>query len=198
MNYIDTIKQRRSIYHISNKVALSDSDLIKLIQDAVKESPSAFNSQSSRAVILLDQAHLRFWKIVEDTLRKQVPADQFDSTEKKLAGFAAGKGTVLFYEDQNVVRDLQAQYATYADNFPVWSEHASAIAQFNVWTALATQNIGASLQHYNPIVDEQTASTFNIPADWTLRAQLVFGVIESPAGEKSYIPDEQRFRVFQD
>ena len=103
---------------------------------------------------------------------------------QKLIGFAAGYGTVLFFEDQEVVKSLQKQFASYADHFPVWSEHSSAIAQFAVWTALAEQHIGASLQHYHPVIDDEVAETFDIPKNWKLRAQLVFGSIEAPAGKR--------------
>ncbi len=45
--------------------------------------------------------------------------------------------------------------------FPIWSEHSQqAIAQFAVWNVLAEQNIGASLQHYNPIIDEKINTSF--------------------------------------
>ena len=91
---------------------------------------------------------------------------------------------------------MQEQFALYADNFPVWSEHSSAIAQFSVWTALSEQNIGASLQHYNPIVDAEIAEIFHIPANWKLRAQLVFGSIEAPAGEKTFVAEADRFKTF--
>ena len=84
----------------------------------------------------------------------------------------------------------------YADNFPVWSEHSSAIAQFATWTALAEIGIGASLQHYNPIVDAEVAETFDIPSNWKLRAQLVFGSIEAEAGEKTFMDDAERFKTF--
>jgi len=78
----------------------------------------------------------------------------------------------------------------------VWSEHSTAIAQFAVWTALSEQGIGASLQHYNPIVDAEVAQAFDIPASWKLRAQLVFGSIEAPAGEKTFMDDTARFKTF--
>ena len=91
---------------------------------------------------------------------------------------------------------MQEQFALYADNFPVWSEHSSAIAQFAVWTALSEHNIGASLQHYNPIVDAEIAEIFDIPANWKLRAQLVFGSIEAPAGEKTFMAEADRFKTF--
>ena len=56
--------------------------------------------------------------------------------------------------------------------------------------------MGASLQHYNPIIDEEVAQTFDIPANWKLRAQLVFGSIEAAAGEKTYMDDAARFKTF--
>lgn len=194
--FLDKIKQRRSIYSIGDKVSLEQRQVEAIIKEAVKFSPSAFNSQSSRAVILFGASHHKFWEIVRETLRQKVPAEAFSSTSKKMDSFAAGYGTVLFYEDQTVVKELQEKFALYADNFPVWSEHASAIAQFSTWTALAEHNIGASLQHYNPIIDEEVAETFSIPDSWKLRAQLVFGSIESPADDKDFISDEERFKTF--
>ena len=196
MSFLDQIKQRRTIYAIGKNVTLENSKIESVIQEAVKQSPSSFNSQTSRVVTLFGQSHDKFWDIVLETLRKIVPAAAFEGTSGKIASFKAGHATVLFYEDQDVVKLLQEQFALYADNFPVWSEHSTAIAQFAVWTALAEHNIGASLQHYNPIVDEEVASTFNIPANWKLRAQLVLGSIEAGAGEKTYIDDAVRFKTF--
>ena len=196
MSFLDQIKQRRTIYAIGKNVTLENSKIESVIQEAVKQSPSSFNSQTTRVVTLFGQSHDKFWDIVLETLRKIVPAAAFEGTSGKIASFKAGHATVLFYEDQDVVKSLQEQFALYADNFPVWSEHSTAIAQFAVWTALAEHNIGASLQHYNPIVDEEVASTFDIPANWKLRAQLVLGSIEAGAGEKTYIDDAVRFKTF--
>ncbi|MEQ1065176.1 nitroreductase family protein [Acinetobacter sp. XH1741] len=195
-SFLELIKNRRSIYAIGNKLNQSDNEIEELIQEAVRHSPSAFNSQSSRAVILFGQSHQKFWNIVLDVLKSIIPPEAVAGTEQKIQSFAAGTGTVLFYEDQNVVKSLQEQFATYADNFPIWSEHSTAIAQFSVWSVLAEHGIGASLQHYNPIIDEKINAAFNIPAEWKLRAQLVFGSIEGEAGEKAFIEDESRFKTF--
>ncbi|MBC6676075.1 MAG: nitroreductase family protein, partial [Acinetobacter sp.] len=190
------IKQRRTIYAVGKNVALTPEQIESVIKEAVNHSPSAFNSQTSRIVTLFGESHLQFWNIVRETLRKIVPEAAFEGTNTKINSFAAGYGTVLFYEDQDVVKSLQEQFALYADNFPVWSEHSSAIAQFAVWTALSEQNIGASLQHYNPIVDAEIAEVFDIPANWKLRAQLVLGSIEAPAGEKTFMAEADRFKTF--
>ena len=196
MSFLDHIKQRRTIYAVGKNVPLTLEQIESVIKEAVNHSPSAFNSQTSRIVTLFGESHLQFWNVVRETLRKIVPEAAFEGTNAKINSFAAGYGTVLFYEDQDVVKALQEQFALYADNFPVWSEHSSAIAQFAVWTALSEQNIGASLQHYNPIVDAEITEIFDIPANWKLRAQLVFGSIEAPAGEKTFMAEVDRFKTF--
>lgn len=196
MSFLDQITTRRSIYAIGKNVSLSNEKIEETIKEAVRQSPSSFNSQTSRVVTLFGESHEKFWNIVLETLRKIVPAEAFEGTQGKINSFKAGYATVLFYEDQDVVKGLQEQFALYAENFPIWSEHSTAIAQFAVWTALSEQNIGASLQHYNPIVDEEVAETFDIPASWKLRAQLVLGSIEAPAGEKTFIDDAVRFKTF--
>lgn len=196
-SFIELIKKRRTIYSLGNNLPVSQDRIAALIKEAVKHSPTAFNSQSSRVVVLFGENHKKLWNIVKDTLRAIVPADAFAATEGKIDNaFLSGAGTVLFFEDQSVVKGLQEQFALYADNFPIWSEQASGIAQFAVWTALSEENIGASLQHYNPVIDEQVSKAWNIPADWKLRAQLVFGFIEQEAGEKAFMDDESRFRIF--
>ena len=70
------------------------------------------------------------------------------------------------------------------------------MAQFAVWTALANADVGASLQHYNPLVDAEVAARWNIPASWKLRAQMPFGSNEKPFGEKAFMDDAHRFKVF--
>ena len=194
--FINSISKRRTQYALGKNLPLPQQEVSQLIQEAIKLSPSSFNSQSSRAVILFGAESDKFWGFVMEALRKIVPADSFAPTEAKINSFAAGAGTVLFYEDQDVIAGLQQQFAAYAENFPVWSEQASGIAQFAVWVALSEANIGASLQHYNPLVDEAAAKEWNVPASWKLRAQMPFGSNEAPIGDKPFMDDAQRFRVY--
>ncbi|WP_180096601.1 MULTISPECIES: nitroreductase family protein [unclassified Acinetobacter] len=196
--FLDLITKRRTIYAIGKNVEQSPEYLSDLIQTAIKQSPSSFNSQSSRAVILFNSEHEKFWGIVADKLTSYAKDEESAAkTTAKMDSFAAGVGTVLFFEDQTVVQALQQQFPSYADNFPIWAEHSTAIAQFATWTALHTEGLGASLQHYNPIVDEQVHAEWNIPANWKLRAQLVFGSIEGETHAKDYLADEERFKIFK-
>jgi hypothetical protein len=135
--------------------------------------------------------------MTEDTLREIVGDEEaFSSTKDKIAGFRAGAGTVLFFEDKAVVRSMQEAAPLYADNFPVWATQTNAMHQYVIWTALASINVGANLQHYNPVIDQKVASTWSIDADWELKAQLVFGAIEQPAGDKAFKPIDERMKVF--
>ncbi len=194
--FTDTLKNRRSIYHLGRNVSLSNEELTTLIKEAIKESPTAFNAQSTRAVILFGDAHEKLWEITEEALRPLTPAEAFPNTQNKLAGFKNGYGTVLFFKDTDVVKGLQEQFELYADNFPDWSEQSNGIATANTWVALVDKGLGANLQHYNPVIDEAVAKECNIPSNWKLRSQLVFGSPETPAGEKEYMNDADRFRVF--
>ncbi|HII3978217.1 TPA: nitroreductase family protein [Enterococcus faecium 1,230,933] len=194
--FTDTLKNRRSIYHLGRNVSLSNEELTTLIKEAIKESPTAFNAQSTRAVILFGDAHEKLCEITEEALRPLTPAEAFPNTQNKLAGFKNGYGTVLFFKDTDVVKGLQEQFELYADNFPDWSEQSNGIATANTWVALVDKGLGANLQHYNPVIDEAVAKEWNIPSNWKLRSQLVFGSPETPAGEKEYMNDADRFRVF--
>jgi len=196
MSFLAHMKQRRTIYAIGQNVPITADKIEDIIKDAVRNSPSAFNSQTSRVVTLYGESHVKFWSIVRETLRKMVPESAFENTNAKINSFAAGYGTVLFFEDQDAVKSLQEQFPLYAEHFPAWSEHSTGIAQFAVWSSLAEQHIGASLQHYNPVIDDEVAATFDIPKNWKLRAELVFGSIEASAGEKTFLDDSMRFKRF--
>lgn len=196
MNAIELFKKRRTQYVLGNKLPISENAVEQLVREAVREAPSAFNSQSSRVVVLFGDEHQKLWSLVKETLRNIVPADSFAATDAKINGFAAGAGSVLFFEDQKVVEKLQADFPLYADKFPVFSDNAAGIAQFAVWTTLADANIGASLQHYHPLIDDEVAKTWGLPASWKLSAQMPFGSHEQVVGEKTYMDDAERFKVF--
>ncbi|AYQ40893.1 hypothetical protein BLA9940_03246 [Burkholderia aenigmatica] len=194
---ISLYTKRRTQYALGKELPISEAEAEGLIRQAIRIAPSAFHSQSSRAVILFDAMHEKLWDITRETLRAIVPADAFAPTDAKMDAFAAGAGTVLFFEDQDAIQELQKQFPLYADAFPMFSEHSAGMAQFAVWTALAEAGIGASLQHYNPLIDAEVAKQWNVPASWKLRAQMPFGSNLQPFPEKTFIADELRFKTFR-
>ncbi|TDQ38597.1 nitroreductase family protein [Thiopseudomonas denitrificans] len=197
MSALAMFQKRRTQYALNNSLPLPASEVAQLVKSVIRESPSAFNSQSSRAVVLFRDQHTRFWnELVKETLRPLVAPEQFSATEQKMDSFAAAAGTILFFEDANVISELQDKFALYADKFPVFSANSAGMAQFAVWTALAGAGIGASLQHYNPLIDEQVRTTWDLPASWQLSAQMPFGGHAAEIGDKEYMDDAERFRVF--
>lgn len=197
MKYFEAVKNRRTYYNISKESVLKDHEIESLLKDAVKYTPSAFNSKSSRVVLLLGENHNKFWNIVMEELRKLVPADKFSSTEAKINTFAMGYGTVLFYEDQSIVKGLQDNFPLYADNFPVWSNHSSGMLQYVVWTGLEEAGLGASLQHYNPVIDEEVRKQFDIPETWKLIAQMPFGNPTAQPDPADHGDVEKRIKIFK-
>ncbi|WP_295937275.1 nitroreductase family protein [uncultured Alistipes sp.] len=194
----EALRHRRSHYALAPESPIDDVQIEEIVRFAIKHVPSAFNSQSTRAVLLLHEHHEKLWQIVKRTLRAIVPEDTFPRTEEKINNcFAAGYGTVLFFEDENIVRGLQQSFPTYAGNFPVWSEHTSAMHQLTIWTMLEDAGFGASLQHYNPLIDNDVRREWNLPAEWRLIAQMPFGLPIAQPGEKSFNPVSERIRVFR-
>lgn len=194
----DAIKARRTYYSISNEQVTADERIEEVVSDAVKHAPSSFNSQSARVVILLGEQHTKLWDIAKSELQKIVPPENFQATVEKINGaFRSGYGSILYFEDSDVVKALQEKFPPYADKFPVWSQQSSGMLQYIIWTILELDGWGASLQHYNPVIDEAVKSTWDIPAAWELVAQMPFGKPVAPPGEKEFLPLAERIKIFK-
>ncbi|MDR1124310.1 MAG: nitroreductase family protein [Elusimicrobiota bacterium] len=196
-DFYEAVIKRRSIYALTDKIPFGDSNLRDIVEYCVKHSPSPFNMQSQRAVILLGQNHAKLWDIVMETLRAVVPAAKFAPTERKVKSFAAAHGTILYYTDGATVAKMQAQFPPYRENFSVWAQQCMGMLQYAVWAALAAEGIGANLQHYNPLIDAAVQKQFDIPKEWQLSAQMPFGLPAAPAGAKDFLPIEERVKVFE-
>ena len=83
-SFKDVLKHRRSYYSITNQSPISDEEIERIINFAVTHVPSAFNSQSTRVVLLLGENHKKLWEIVKDAIRKIVTPEAFKNTESKI------------------------------------------------------------------------------------------------------------------
>lgn len=197
-SFKEALKHRRSYYVLSAESLIPDKEIEDIVKFAVTNVPSAFNSQSTRLVLLLGENHKKLWNIVKACLKKIVPEAAFAATEAKIdKSFASGYGTVLFFEDETIVEGLQKAFPLYKDNFPIWSQHTSAMHQLAIWTMLEDAGFGASLQHYNPVIDEAVRHEWHLPETWHLVAQMPFGVPVELPGKKEFKPIEERVRVFK-
>lgn len=196
-DFYSVVRERRSFYGIDKEIKIADERIKEIVEFAVKYTPSAFNSQTARLVVLTGNAHDKLWDITTEILRKVVGNGDFAGTQQKMDSFKAGYGTVLFFEDEAIVKSLQKQFPLYADNFPVWSQQASGMHQLVVWAALESEGLGASLQHYNPLIDEQVNKEWNIPSNWKLLAQMPFGNPTAQPGDKEIKPIEDRVKFYK-
>jgi uncharacterized protein len=196
-NFYDAIKDRRSIYAISDETTIPDERIIEIVGHSVQNVPCAFNSQSAKVVVLLGENHKKLWSITMETLRKVVPAENFAPTESKIFSFAAGYGTVLYFDDTSVTNHLAEQFSLYKDNFPVWAQQANGMLQFAVWTSLEIEGLGATLQHYNPLIDDVVKANWKLPQSWKLIAEMPFGKPVAAPDAKEFVPLEERMLIFK-
>ncbi|MCE5172723.1 nitroreductase family protein [Paenibacillus profundus] len=194
-NLKDAIINRRSIRKVKKNEWITKERINEVLKTAL-HAPSSFNMQSGRMVVLMNAEHEKFWDIVKETLRARVPAENFEATVERLQGFRDGAGTILFFENQETVQQMQEKAPLYKEQFPYWSHQGSAMLQYAVWMSLAAEGIGASLQHYNPIVDEEVKNTWNISPQWSLVAQMPFGEPNEQAGERTFLPFEDVVKFY--
>lgn len=177
MEYMDALAARRTQYVLNRTLPAAEEDVIAAITEAIRLTPDAFNMRSTRAVIAVGKQQDALWDAVYEAFGGKVAREKID-------GFRAAYGTVLYWIDERVTAAMQEAFPRYAENFPIWANQASGMAQFNVWTALRTIGVGANLQHYNPVIDDSLRALFDLPREWKLAAQMPFGGIGGPAADK--------------
>ncbi len=196
--FLDVISGRRSYYKLTNKPLLGEEEIKELLKGAVKYTPTAYNSQLTRLVLLLNGSHRDFWDIVIGCIKEVNPGVDMSASEEKVAGLKNGFGTVLFYNDNEVTKKLVEEMPLYKAQFELWAHHANAMLQFSVWNILEEAGYGATLQHFNPIVDEKARERFDIGSIGSgleLIAQMPFGVTGETLPGKEFLPIESRFFV---
>ena len=65
-NFKEALRHRRSYYSITDSSPISDKAIREIIDFAIMQVPSAFNSQSTRIVLLLGKQHKRLWEITKE------------------------------------------------------------------------------------------------------------------------------------
>lgn len=194
---MDAFALRRTNYAINCESAVGAERVREIVGAAVRFAPSAFNSRSARCVLLFGESHAALWDIVMSALRAKLPADRFGPSEKKVSGFAAGFGTALFFDDSSVTERFARDYPSYSENFDAWAGQANGMLQFMVWTALCNEGLGASLQHYNPLIDGAVRARFGLPESWRLLAQMPFGRPSAPPAPRDCGGAGEHVRVFR-
>lgn len=193
----DSLSRRRSIYALGHTRIVTDFCLEDTLKDCLKNCPTPFNAQSARLVLLLNKNHLDFWNLVLQKVTAATPIGKKDSVAQKINSFAAAYGTILFFEDLSVLEQLQKDFPLYQKNMHDWTYEANGMLQYMIWQALAENEIGASLQHYNELIEDDVKKMLSLPDNWKILAQMPFGSIEKTPAEKTFLPLENRLMIFR-
>lgn len=178
---LKSVATRRTIYALKPEFPANFklTDLQATIQAIIKDTPTAFNAQGNRAVILTGATHKAVW----DSVTKAI--DSPDGQRRPASVRDEAVSSIIFFTDDKVTETLQEQFPAFASAFPGFADHSSGAAQITSWTALETSGLAGHLQHYNGYI--KAALGDKIPQNWTVQAQLCVGIPAAPAGEKSYI-----------
>lgn len=188
MKIVESLEKRRSYYSIGKDIADKKQDVIEMVKKVTELVPDAFNMKSSRVVVAFGEKHDLLWDEIYNVFGGKVDRAKIDS-------FKAGYGTILYFVDEETVKGLQGQFELYADRFPLWANQSAGMLQISIWSALREMNIGASLQHYNPVIDEKVRELFDIPQGWVLNAQMPFGNIVEEREPKEKETIENRVKI---
>ncbi|CDR44184.1 CYFA0S14e00584g1_1 [Cyberlindnera fabianii] len=182
--FIKTYNTRRTQYQLKKALpqGVTIEQVQSIVQEFVKHTPTSFNMQSLRAVVITGALHEAVWKAVADAL----PTD--DAKRRPLSAKDEAYGSVIFFDDSTTIKGMQEKFAVYADYFPIFAATSNGAAQINTWAAIGELGLGGHLQHYNPFVE--AALKGKVPESWTVQAQLVFGVPTAEAGPKQFIENE--------
>ncbi|KAH6691681.1 nitroreductase [Plectosphaerella plurivora] len=169
------VRTRRTHYRLTKSSPFHHDSIEHVIKGALVYTPSSFNSQSTRVIVLFGAHHDRFWDVATAILKSKMPSNRWEPTSQKMAMFKDATGTILFFEDQDV---------------------SDAMVQYTIWLALDAEGLGVNLQHYNLKVDAKVMDEWNFPAGWKLNDQMVFGGKTGTLPEKDFVPLEERCKVF--
>ena len=193
----DSLIRRRSVYALGYTRVVTDFCLEDTLKDCLKNCPTPFNAQSARLVLLLNQYHADFWNLVLQKVLAAAPFNKKESVTQKINSFAAAYGTILFFEDLEAMEKLQKDFPLYQKNMHDWTFEANGMLQYMVWQALAENEIGASLQHYNELIEADVKKMLSLPESWKILSQMPFGSIEKTPAEKTFLPIAGRFKIFK-
>jgi predicted oxidoreductase (fatty acid repression mutant protein) len=191
---IKAIAQRRSMTQLTKTPSFNKDLVSTTIQDVLKHTPSAFNSQSSGALVITGDVHVKFWEEVRGRVLPLVSDEKaIVRTNKKIDGFKAGDGTVIFLENQTINQSLRERFPLYASSVDLWADQGQGFVQYGVWLALHELGFGVSLQHYNPLIDDYIYDELKVERHFKIVGQMPFGKIAGEVSNKSYIDLSQRF-----
>ncbi|MDO5457376.1 MAG: nitroreductase family protein [Atopococcus tabaci] len=196
-NFTDLQAKRRSTYVIGKNTDLSKEEITEALREAAKNVPSSFNSQTTRLILVFDDANERVWKEIHDVQKDVLDGAVWERMSGVIQGAGQGVGTILFFEDRDAVKE-NIPAAESQQN--LYKQHNDAFQQYSAWLALTELGLGGTLQHFNIGYEQGFDKVFrellNLPESYEMVAQMPFGSIEQEYEAKDYIDSDLEVQVF--
>jgi predicted oxidoreductase (fatty acid repression mutant protein) len=96
----ELVKSRRTFYDLEAESPIPDSTIDHVVKNAILHVPSSFNTQTTRAILLLKGEHRKLWDATIEIMEGLVAVGQISHeafcthTKPKLEGFRGAYGTV--------------------------------------------------------------------------------------------------------
>ncbi|SCU98997.1 LAME_0G01376g1_1 [Lachancea meyersii CBS 8951] len=183
--FLETLAARRTIYALKPELPANVElqNVRDAVQEIIKHTPTCFNSQGNRAVILTGESHKCVW----DHVYKTIPIEAYKT--RPLSARDEALGTVVFLVNDAKTKEMQEAFPAWSDLFPEFVAHSSGSAQISAWTALELLGFGAHLQHFNELVKDALPKD-TVKEEWKVQGQLVFGLPVTGPIEKSFMENE--------
>lgn len=95
LSLLDAIKGRSSLHALSDDIDIPDARIQEIVREGILHSPTPFNCQSGRAVVLVKAEHKKFWDMAHDAAKTSIPPALFETRfEPRIKMFRAAYGTV--------------------------------------------------------------------------------------------------------
>ncbi|CAK5264732.1 unnamed protein product [Mycena citricolor] len=200
-SYLAAIATRRTRYALTDKSTIPDDKIEYILKECLLHTPYGWDSNCGRLVLMVGEKHRQLWSLIRESVTKGLEGDHLATVQKRIDGFHAAYGSVLFWDDQAILDGLiESMPPKYTPVVPILAAKSAGMLQSTVWTALAMEGMGASLQHnaYDPAVAEQICATFGFPKTWRSTAIMPFGIPYAPPTDKKFASADERFILVKD
>lgn len=91
---LDMMVERKSVYAMKHEAPITDERVLEIVRHVVMHSPSPFNVQSCRVVVLLGEEHQKFWNTAIEVIKPTMPAPAWEMFETNIESYKTGYGSV--------------------------------------------------------------------------------------------------------
>jgi predicted oxidoreductase (fatty acid repression mutant protein) len=96
-DYLTAVKYRRTVYGLNDKSPVPDERILEIVREVALTSPSSYNTQPGRIIVLLGAPHKKLWDIVAEIGVPLVKAHAGEEMANAMSGrFQMFKGKRIF------------------------------------------------------------------------------------------------------